>query len=116
MKRIGIILFILFGFQSNCFSQYFSWFFIRANDTLFQPEFRKENNQLKYAGSDSELASVLDKYNIFEFKKTFKNVKRTSLKKTFFVVANKDKLLKELLNLNSKRFDFGELIEEEEKI
>jgi subtilisin family serine protease len=109
------MILILFGLQSNCFSQEYSWFFIRAKDTLFQPEFRKDSDQLKYAGSDSELTSVLDQYNIFEFKKTFKNVKSTSLKKTFFVVANNDQLLKDLLNLDSKTFDFGELIEEEDK-
>ena len=88
MKRIVIMILILFGLQSNCFSQEYSWFFIRAKDTLFQPEFRKDSDQLKYAGSDSELTSVLDQYNIFEFKKTFKNVKSTSLKKTFFVVKS----------------------------
>ncbi|MBV1924020.1 MAG: S8 family serine peptidase [Flavobacteriaceae bacterium] len=114
MKQLWCLLFI-FLFTNSTYSQEYSWFYIRAKDTLFQPEFRTESDQIKYAGSNSELASILDRYKIFEFKKTFKNVRRTSLKKTFFVVANNKKLLKDLLNLDSKLFDFGELIEEEDK-
>ena len=115
MKRLGIIIILLFGLQSDCFSQEYSWFFIRARDTLFQPEFRKDTNQLKYTGNDSDLASILDQYTIYEFKKTMKNARKENLKKTFFVVANKDELLKDLLNLDSKVFEFGELIKEEDK-
>ena len=58
---------------------------------------------------------MFSKYDISEFKKTYKNANKENLKKTFFVVVNDKNLLENLLIKTSNFFDFGELIKEEDK-
>jgi len=110
-----LIIFLLILFSTPSISQESSWFYIRAKDTLFTPEFKSINNTLIYNGDDIKLKSIMDKYTLFEFKKTFKKPKKEDLKKTFFVVTDNKELLFELLKRASHIFDFGELIEEEDK-
>ncbi|MCF6307105.1 MAG: S8/S53 family peptidase [Flavobacteriaceae bacterium] len=114
LKYTLFFLFII-GMSFSSLSQNESWFYIRAKDTLFNPEFKKENNKLLYIGDDSKLKAVLDNFTIFEFKKTFRKAKKTNLKKTFFVVSNNDELLSHLLKSASHLFELGELIHEEDK-
>ena len=100
---------------TNLYSQEYSWFYLRAKDTVFEPVFKKVDNLLVYDGEDEKLKSVLSSYSIFEFKKTFRNANKINLKKTFFIVSDNKGLLKDLLKNTSHLFEFGEQISEEDK-
>jgi len=114
MKKQFIFLTLIF-FSCCSFSQESSWFYLRAKDTLVEPKFEKINDQLKYIGNDKKLKTVFNNYIIYEFKKTFRNTKKETLKKTFFVIANNKNLLKDLLKNTSHLFEFGEIIRDEDK-
>jgi len=92
-----------------------AWFYLRARDTLFEPSFQKIKDEIRYTGSDSVLNDVLSKHKISVFKKTYRNANRENLKKTFFVIAENETLLNDLLLNASHLFKFGELILEEDK-
>lgn len=92
-----------------------AWFYFRARDTSFVPSFEKIGDYLRYSGNDAKLKSVLDNYKITTFKKTWKHARKENLKKTFFVIADKDDLMPELLSTASHLFEFGEMIAEEDK-
>ena len=96
-------------------SQEDSWFYIRAKDSLFHPEFKVEADRMVYHGSDETLKEIFDKYEIKEFKKTYRNAKKEYLKMTFFVIADKKELCYELLKCASDRFTFGEIINDEDR-
>lgn len=113
-KWIGVIVLLLLS-HNSVYAQENSWFFIRAIDTTFVPQFGNSGDQLTYKGTDVKLAAVLAKYKIYEFKKTFKKAKKKDLKKTFFVIANEPDLLQDLLESTSHLFEFGELIAEDDK-
>src|SRR5690554_5490178 len=81
---------------------------------MFLP-LRKKSEYLVYTGTDSKLKSVLDKYRLKAFKKTWKHAKKENLKKTFFVIADREELMDDLLKSASHLFEFGELIAEEDK-
>ena len=100
---------------SNLYSQEYSWFYLRAKDTVFEPVFKRVDNLLVYDGEDELLKSVLSSYSISEFKKTFRNANKINLKKTFFIVSDKKDLLQDLLKNASHLFEFGEQISEEDK-
>lgn len=106
---------LLFLFTFSLFSQEESWFYFRAHDPAFVPSFEKNGEFLRYSGTDSDLKSVLDNYKIKVFKKTWKHAKKENLKKTFFVIADKESLMKDLLKHTSHLFEFGEIIAEEDK-
>ncbi|MCB0464728.1 MAG: S8 family serine peptidase [Aequorivita sp.] len=111
-----IILFsflILSTFSVN--AQKEAWFYLRARDTSFVPSFEKKGDYLSYSGNDARLKAALKNYKIKIFKKTWKNAKKQNLKKTFFVVADKEALMTDLLQNASHLFEFGELIAEEDK-
>jgi len=110
-----LLLLVFIFYTCSLFSQTDTWFYIRAKKESFNPTFKKVNNKLIYTGNDKKLKSILDKYTISEFKKTFKKAKKENLKKTFFVVANDDFLLNHLLKNARHLFNFGELIKEEDK-
>ena len=113
MKNIFTLLIILLSI--SMFSQDNAWFYLRAKDTLILPEFKSIKNQLIYDGSDNKLKNIFNKYHLFVFKKTFKKASKKNLKKTFFVIADKEELMKDLLENASHLFVFGELINEEDK-
>ena len=96
-------------------SQNDAWFYFRARDTAFVPQFEKKGEYLVYSGKDAKLKKVLDKYKIKAFKKTWKHAKKENLKKTFFVIADKESLMPDLLNNASHLFGFGEVIAAEDK-
>lgn len=100
---------------SSISSQEYSWFYLRAKDTTFEPEFERVDDHLIYKGNDINLKSIFTNYTIYEFKKTFRNASKENLKKTFFVVSNKEELVNDLLNNASYLFEFGEIISEEDK-
>ncbi len=110
-----IFLFFFFLSIASLKAQEYSWFYLRAKDTLVHPEFKKVKNQLIYIGNDVKLKSVLQKYKLYEFKKTYKNAKKEYLKRTFFIVANSDDLLNELLLKTNYIFESGNMINDEEK-
>jgi len=114
MKKL-LLYFLLVLFSLPSISQENSWFFLRAKNTFFKPEFKKIKGKLIYTGNDIKLKSVLDKYSISEFKKTFRNARSENLKKTFFVVSDKEKLMEDLLKTTSHLFEFAEKIEEDDK-
>lgn len=113
--RIVICLFLILFSIGQVFSQEESWFYFRAKDTTFLPSFEKRGNYLQYTGNDASLKEVLNKYKISSFKKTWKHAKKENLKKTFFVIADKKDLLRDLLQATPHLFEFGELIGEEDK-
>ncbi len=115
MNKTIFLFFIFFGITANLFSQNESWFYIRAKSENFNPDFDRIDGKLFYKGDNFKLKRIFYSYDIFEFKKTFKNANKSSLKKTFFVVSNDEKLLEDLLLNASNLFDFGELIQEEDK-
>ena len=112
-KQLIFLLLITFSWCS--FSQENSWFYLRAKDTLVAPKFEKINDQLIYIGKDEKLKIVFNNYIIYEFKKTFRNAKKESLKKTFFVIADNKNILKDLLKNTSHLFEFGEIIKDVDK-
>ncbi|WP_158548327.1 S8 family peptidase [Marixanthomonas ophiurae] len=96
-------------------SQEKAWMYLRAQDSLFAPKFSKVDDHLVYDGNDTKLKNILQKYKIFEFKKTFKKATNKNLKKTFFVIADKKTLLTDLLQKTNHLFESGELIAPEDK-
>ncbi len=113
MKRLLFLLCFLNVFLSTAQSD--AWFYLRAKDSLFEPAFEKVKDELRYTGDDEDLAAVLSRHKISVFKKTYRNANRANLKKTFFVIANNESLLQDLLTNASHRFVFGEIISEEDK-
>lgn len=111
---ILFLLFVAFPF-SQLMSQEESWFYLRAKDTLFNPVFEETITGMKYAGDDQNLKAILDEYEIYDFKKTFRNAKKEDLKRTFFVRANSWELMSDLLRKANHIFNFGELINEEDQ-
>lgn len=112
-KKLAFLIFLFFTFYS--FSQETNWFYLRAKDTFFTPKFERVNDQLKYIGNNEKLKYVFEKYNMYEFKKTFRKAKKENLKKTFFVVCDNKSLMKDLLLNLPQLFEFGEIILEEDK-
>lgn len=92
-----------------------AWFYFRAQDTVFNPTFEKEGEFLKYLGPDEKLKKIFNRYQIKMFKKTWRNAKKENLKKTFFVIADKEALINDLLSEASHVFEFGEIIAQEDK-
>ncbi len=115
IKTIFLLFFISLGVVPYSFSQNESWFFIRTKSENFNPEFERIDDELVYKGGDQKLKKIFSNYSISEFKKTYKNANKSSLKRTFFVVVNNKSLLQNLLIKASKYFDFGEFISEEDK-
>ena len=113
-KLFAAIVFFAFFFTAS-FSQENSWYYFRAKDTAFAPHFERINDQLIYKGNDAKLKNVLAKYKIYSFKKTYKKAKKENLRKTFFVIADGDDLLNDLLTYTPHLFEFGERIAEEDK-
>ncbi len=115
MIRATIIIFFIFFGTNLVSAQEEAWFYLRAKDTLFEPEFRTQNDTLFYTGNNKRLKEVLDEYIILDFKKTYRNARRENLKRTFFVRANDEELMEELLEKTGSLFTFGELISEDDK-
>jgi Subtilase family len=113
--KIGITFLIFLALGEQIMAQTDVWFYLRAKDSLFEPTFQKIEDELRYTGSDGVLNDVLSKHEIVEFKKTYRNANRKNLKKTFFVITKSDSLLNDLLSNASHLFEFGELIQEEDK-
>lgn len=99
----------------SALSQEDAWFYIRARDTSFTAAFEKKGEYLHYVGKDSKLKAGLKNYQIKVFKKTQKNAKKQDLNKTFFVIANKESLLQDLLMSASDFFNSGELIPKKDR-
>lgn len=115
VMRIWILLVFFFFQLSASLAQEEAWFFLRARDTLIEPEFKKSGGAMVYVGDDEKLRHVLENYTVYKFKKTYKNAKKENLKRTFFVMANKESLMQDLLDNASHLFTFGELIAEADK-
>ncbi|PVW16295.1 S8 family peptidase [Marixanthomonas spongiae] len=90
-----------------------AWMYLQAKDSLFNPDFSAIGDHIVYNGNDAELSDVLQKYKIYQFKKTFKKAKKEDLNKTFFVVTNDAFLLEDLLQRAPHLFKSGQLISPE---
>ena len=64
MKIRYFLLIATFVFQYGIAQDANAWFYIRANDTVFEPVFKGEQNQLIYVGDDSTLKEVLDRHKM----------------------------------------------------
>lgn len=115
MKSIIIILFITINLHSLFAQQNEAWFYIVAQKESFSPNFEESNDTLLYTGTDKKLKEVLNKYTLFSFKKTQRKASKKNLKKTFFVRANDEALLDDLLKHTSYLFISGVIISEEDK-
>ena len=113
--RLLFFLSIFFCFSISLFAQEDAWFFIRANDEAFEPEFEEREGTLHYKGTNEKLASTLSNYKIKAFKKTYRNAVGPFLKRTFFVIADSNFLLEDLLLRHEELFQGGEHILEEDK-
>src|SRR5690625_1164945 len=98
------------------FAQEDAWFFIRAHEESFEPTFEEREGTLHYVGTNESLAATLSNYKIKAFKQTYRNATGPFLKRTFFVIADDNFLLEELLLRHDEIFEGGELILEEDKI
>ncbi len=107
---LRIFIFALFLFAMGAQAQNKSWFYMVAKDSIFEPVFKTENGRMVYVGRDSKLKSVLSKYNIYRFKKTQKKAKKENLNKTFFVIADKEGFLQDVLKNAGHIFTAGEKI------
>ncbi len=114
MKRLFFILLFLL-LVSALEAQEYSWFYIRAKDSLLQPRFKRQDSILIYQGNNNYFKKIFSRYRIYEFKKTARNAEKKYLNRTFFVVSNSDTLLKDLLNIPDSPFISGEIIPEAEK-
>ncbi len=114
MRALLIIFFVVLS-TFSVHAQKEVWFYLRARDTAFVPSFEKMGDYLNYSGNDARLKAALKIYKIKTFKKTWKHAKKQNLKKTFFVVADKEAMMIDLLQNASHLFEFGELIAEEDK-
>lgn len=110
MKKSLFILLLLslIGFSGIAQEEY--WFFLRAKDSSFIPEFTETASGLEYQGQILSLKETLQNYQIKTFKKTWKKAKPKYLKSTFFVIANSPDFLDDVLKYNKKIFHSGELI------
>lgn len=115
MKIFSFLLFFFGIFFCGSAQETNAWFYLRANDASFEPEFRKEHGQLLYIGNDEALRQVLAKHKIFTFKKTLRKASKANLNKTFFVISEDKNLLTDLLNEVGHLFKSGDLISEEDK-
>ena len=110
-----VFLFFFFFGMLISQAQEGAWFYIRAKDSLFAPTFKEVGERMVYTGSDAKLKAILNKNPVKTFKKTYKKAKRKDLKKTFFVIADQESLLNELLTKASHVFASGEIIPEADK-
>src|SRR5699024_3217763 len=92
-----------------------AWFFIRAHEESFEPTFEEREGTLHYVGTNESLAATLSNYKIKTFKKTYRNATGPFLKRTFFVIADDNFLLEELLLRHDEIFEGGEHILDEDK-
>ena len=115
MKNLFLFCCCLWMVVQNSYAQQEkTWFYIIAKDTSFQPEFFKTKGLLHYQGEDKALKELLDKYKLSIFKKTYREASKKNLQRTFFVVADDKKLLKDLL-LNTPYFLDGWIIPQEKR-
>lgn len=113
--RYFLLFSILVLYNGSLTAQEDSWFYLRAQDTSFAPPFEREGEYLNYTGSNTKLKTVLKDYKIKSFKKTWKHAKKENLKKTFFVISDKESLMVDLLQNLPELFVFGEVIAEDDK-
>jgi len=115
LKILKTVLLLILFFSAESIAQNETWFYLVANDTLINPTFKKQKNVLVYTGNDMTLSFILDKYILYDFKKTYRNASKENLKKSFFVRVNSEGLLQDLLDEAGHLFKSGLLIPEEQK-
>ena len=110
MKKSLFVLpfLLLFGFSGIAQEEY--WFFLRAKDSTFTPEFVATARGLEYQGPEESLKETLRSFQVKTFKKTWKKAKPTHTNRTFFVIADSPNFLSHLLKNNRTIFESGERI------
>lgn len=115
-SKLFLISILFFLSVFNGIAQYNSqWFYITAREDSFSPNFNYENGVLSYQGDLEALSEILQKYAVFEFKKTQKHTSKETVNRTFFVRTNDSQLLDDLLKKLPTIFESGMLISEAEK-
>jgi hypothetical protein len=115
LKIRYLLLISICVFQYGIAQDTNAWFYIRANDSVFEPVFKAEKDELLYVGNDETLKEVLESHKVFAFKKTLRKASKANLKKTFFIISEHESLLNDLLHKAGHLFNSGEIISEEEK-
>ncbi len=110
MKKSLPILLLLFLISFSGIAQEEYWFYVRAKDSTFTPQFTATANGFEYQGPEESLKQTLRNHKVKTFKKTQKHAKPDYLKSTFFVIADSPGFLEDLLKNNRKIFESGELI------
>ncbi|MAT90866.1 MAG: hypothetical protein CMC35_09235 [Flavobacteriaceae bacterium] len=86
------------------------WFYLKAKDSLWEPQIQKNPDGLRVLVNDNQLQQVINTYAITTFRKTAKNAGPTALNKTYFVRANNPKIISELLEKAPNIFESATLI------
>ena len=115
LKLRCLFLIFAFVFQYGMAQDTNAWFYLRANETSFEPSFNNQKDELIYVGDDEILKGILNKHTVLAFKKTFRNARKENLKKTFFVISKNASLLEDLVQGAPHLFSAGELIAAEDK-
>ena len=114
MIRLIIIVFSLI-YTAEGFAQTEHWFYLRAKDSLFNPDIKRVGEYLVYEGEDKGLERVFNEHRISTFKKTFRGSTKDQLKRTFFVISDNDDTGDAFLRWASDMFEFAEKISEADK-
>jgi hypothetical protein len=91
------------------------WFYLEAKDSVFNPHFEPTKDILQYKGMDAKLKSVLGNYRVKVFKKTYRNATPKEYGRLFFVIADKEEFLEDILDNASHIFVSGERVAEEDQ-
>lgn len=110
MKKLLYVLPLILLFSFSGIAQEEYWFFLRAKDSTFMPEFIATTNGFEYQGPEESLKKTLRNYQVKTFKKTWKKAKPNYRNRTFFVIADSPNFLEDLLKNNRTIFESGELI------
>ena len=64
------------------------WFYLKAKDSLWEPQIQKNPDGLRVLVNDNQLQQVINTYAITTFRKTAKNAGPTALNKTYLIHLN----------------------------
>jgi subtilisin family serine protease len=115
MRFLQLLIFSLMLTPGLLQAQDEVWFYLRANSDLFEPSFERSGTTVTYTGTDEKLRKVLSRYKIAAFKKTQRKTNKQNKLRTFFVMADKETLLDDLLQETPHLFASGEIIPESDK-
>lgn len=113
MKNIIFIAVALLSSFSTVSAQNHSYY-LRSVDSKLEMQLKKEGATLQYLGNDKNLKRLFEESNIFEFKKAFKNAKKSSLHRTYYMESDNPNISKFITENLQYIFDFIEFLPYEE--